>query len=86
MTAREFDAGMQELLSALGVSAPDVATIRAGIAQLTVASAENMCLTASCLAHRKPMFLQRWGPDADRWCHLNGWPCDDDPNCSRERE
>jgi hypothetical protein len=34
---------------------------------------------AHCLAHRKPVFLQGWGPDAGKWCHGTGWPCAEDP-------
>lgn len=38
----------------------------------------NYCITASCLAHRVRVFLQGWGPDAGKWCHLNGYPCGED--------
>lgn len=45
--------------------------------QLTVPHQGNMCLTASCLAHRERVFLQGWGEDAGLWCHAaGGWPCD----------
>ena len=37
------------------------------------------CLTAWCVAHRRLVYLQCWGPDAGRWCHLNGYPCPEDP-------
>lgn len=47
------------------------------IRQLEVPHRLNMCLTASCLAHRERMFLQGWGDDAGLWCHAaGGWPCD----------
>lgn len=36
-----------------------------------------MTPTASCLKHRQLVFLQGWGPDAGKWCHVIGaWPCD----------
>ncbi len=36
----------------------------------------SICVVASCLAHRKRVFLQCWGPDAGLWCHTDGWPCE----------
>jgi len=40
----------------------------------------HKCLTASCLAHRKGMFLQGWPEqDAGKWCHHDNWPCGEGP-------
>ncbi len=35
----------------------------------------SACVVACCLAHRKRVFLQGWGPYAGRWCHADGWLC-----------
>jgi len=43
----------------------------------------SYCITGSCLAHRRRVFLQEWGPDAGLWCHSDGWPCEPLPGSAR---
>jgi len=44
----------------------------------------SYCVTASCLAHQRKVWLQGWGPDAGKWCHTDGWPCEPERQADRE--
>ncbi len=37
----------------------------------------SYCTSATCLAHRRGVFIQLW-PDGPPypWVHTDGWPCD----------